>query len=197
MDPANRRAVTRLAGHAWPLGQRISSLAPLVCAGLVQAALRADASSVASRWIGASGQHDVQGTAPPPVLHTTRPRQKHLANYAAGSVPRSMPAPTAAARSCGSSTVLRTTLTCAMPACLWRIVRPRMPRSTAAMSRQNYGLISPHKAASVHTPPKKGMLNPPPWDKAIYARRHHVENTFSRLKDYARIALRRDKTRRS
>ncbi len=50
---------------------------------------------------------------------------------------------------------------------------------------------------TVHTPPKKGMLNPPPWDKAIYARRHHVENMFSRLKDSARIALRRDKTRRS
>jgi transposase len=41
------------------------------------------------------------------------------------------------------------------------------------------------------------MLNPPPWDKAIYARRHHIENTFSRLKDFARIALRRNKTRRS
>ena len=31
----------------------------------------------------------------------------------------------------------------------------------------------------------------------LYARRHHVENLFSRLKDFARIALRRDKTRRS
>ena len=50
---------------------------------------------------------------------------------------------------------------------------------------------------TVHTPPKRGMLNPPPWDKAIYARRHHIENVFSRLKDQARIALRRDKTRRS
>jgi transposase len=49
---------------------------------------------------------------------------------------------------------------------------------------------------TVHTPPKQGMLNPPPWDKAIYAQRHAVENTFSRLKDGARIALRRDKTRR-
>jgi len=41
------------------------------------------------------------------------------------------------------------------------------------------------------------MLNPPAWDKAIYAQRHYVENTFSRLKDTARIALRRDKTRRN
>ena len=39
------------------------------------------------------------------------------------------------------------------------------------------------------------MLTPPPWDKVIYAQRHYVENTFSRLKDTARIALRRDKTR--
>ena len=50
---------------------------------------------------------------------------------------------------------------------------------------------------TVHTPPKRGMLDPPPWDKTIYARRHHIENLFSRLKDQARIALRRDKTRRS
>jgi len=53
------------------------------------------------------------------------------------------------------------------------------------------------QGCTVHTPPKKGMLNPPPWDKVIYARRHHIENVFSRLKDQARIALRRDKTRRS
>jgi transposase len=53
------------------------------------------------------------------------------------------------------------------------------------------------QGCTVHTPPKKGMLNPPPWDKAIYARRHQIENVFSRLKDQVRIALRRDKTRRS
>jgi transposase len=53
------------------------------------------------------------------------------------------------------------------------------------------------QGCTVHTSPKKGMLNPPPWDKAIYARRHHVENIFSRLKDDVRVALRRDKTRRS
>jgi transposase len=50
---------------------------------------------------------------------------------------------------------------------------------------------------TVHTPPKQGMRNPPPWNKTLYARRHHIENVFSRLKDQARIALRRDKTRRS
>ena len=49
----------------------------------------------------------------------------------------------------------------------------------------------------VHTPPKQGMINPPPWDKAIYTQRHHIGNLFARLKDQARIALRRDKTRRS
>jgi transposase len=41
------------------------------------------------------------------------------------------------------------------------------------------------------------MVDPPRWDPALYARRHKVENLFSRLKDWARIALRRDKTRRS
>jgi transposase len=50
---------------------------------------------------------------------------------------------------------------------------------------------------TVHTPPKRGMVDPPEWDPKLYARRHHVENLFSRLKDWVRIALRRDKTRRS
>jgi transposase len=50
---------------------------------------------------------------------------------------------------------------------------------------------------AVHTPPKRGMVDPPDWDPKLYARRHHVENLFSRLKDWVRIALRRDKTRRS
>ncbi len=50
---------------------------------------------------------------------------------------------------------------------------------------------------TVHTPPKLGMADPPPWDKAIYARRHQVETLFSKLKGWSRIALRRDKTRQS
>ena len=50
---------------------------------------------------------------------------------------------------------------------------------------------------AVHIPPKRGMVDPPAWDPALYARRHHVENLFSRMKDWGRIALRRDKTRRS
>jgi transposase len=37
----------------------------------------------------------------------------------------------------------------------------------------------------------------PPWDKTIYARRHLIENRFACLKDWARIALRHGKTRRS
>jgi hypothetical protein len=41
------------------------------------------------------------------------------------------------------------------------------------------------------------MAEPPPWDKAIHARRHLLENGLANLKDRARIALRRDKTRRS
>jgi transposase len=41
------------------------------------------------------------------------------------------------------------------------------------------------------------MVDPPAWDPELYARRHQVENLFSSLKDWARIALRRDKTRRS
>jgi transposase len=85
-----------------------------------------------------------------------------------------------------------------------RYAKPLMadiPAKDAALDR---GYVSTKLRAdlaaqgcTVHTPPKKGMLNPPPWDKAIYARRHHIENVFARLKDQARIALRRDKTRRS
>ena len=53
------------------------------------------------------------------------------------------------------------------------------------------------EGCTVHTPPKRGMVDPPDWDPTLYAQRHHVENLFSSLKDWGRIALRRDKTRRS
>jgi transposase len=52
------------------------------------------------------------------------------------------------------------------------------------------------QGCAIHTPPKRGMAAPPPWDKAIYARRHLIENRFASLKDWTRIALRREKTRR-
>jgi transposase len=41
------------------------------------------------------------------------------------------------------------------------------------------------------------MVDPPDWDPTLYARRHPVENLFSGLKDWVRLALRRDKIRRS
>jgi transposase len=50
---------------------------------------------------------------------------------------------------------------------------------------------------TIHTPPKRDMIDPPECDPKLYARRHHVENLFSSFKDWARIALRHDKTRRS
>ena len=82
-----------------------------------------------------------------------------------------------------------------------RALMADIPATDAALDR---GYVSAKLRAdlaaqgcTVHTPPKQGMLNPPPWDKAIYAQRHHIENLFARLKDQARIALRRDKTRRS
>ncbi|WP_169747519.1 transposase [Belnapia moabensis] len=46
---------------------------------------------------------------------------------------------------------------------------------------------------SVHTPPKRGMADSPTWDPVLYARRHHIENLFFRLKDFARIT--RDATK--
>ncbi len=74
-----------------------------------------------------------------------------------------------------------------------------IPACNAALDR---GYISaPLRAAyaangcTVHAPPRKGMIDPPAWEPALYARRHHVENLFARMKDQGRIALRRDKTR--
>jgi transposase len=76
-----------------------------------------------------------------------------------------------------------------------------IPAQNAALDR---GYVSAKLRAAfaaqgcaVHTPPKRGMTSPPDWDRAIYAQRRHVENLFSRLKDWGRIALRRDKTSRS
>jgi transposase len=67
---------------------------------------------------------------------------------------------------------------------------------------QGYISASPRAAfaadgCTVHTSPKRGMVDPPKWVPRLYPGRHHIENLFSRLKDWARIALRRDKTRRS
>lgn len=76
-----------------------------------------------------------------------------------------------------------------------------IPACNAALDR---GYVSAKLRAAftaagcaVHTPPKRGMIDPPAWNPTLYAKRHHVENLFSRLKDWVRIALRRDKTRRS
>ena len=85
-----------------------------------------------------------------------------------------------------------------------RYARPLMADIPATDTALDRGYISAKLVADLaaqgctaHIPPKQGMLNPPPYDKLIYARRHHIENVFSRLKDQARIALRRDKTRLS
>jgi transposase len=53
------------------------------------------------------------------------------------------------------------------------------------------------QGCTAHIPPKRGMMDPPTWDARLYAKRHLIENAFCRLKDYARLALRRDKTRLS
>jgi transposase len=76
-----------------------------------------------------------------------------------------------------------------------------IPARDAALNR-GYVSAALHVACAaegctIHTPPKRGMAEPPPWDKAIHARRHLIEHHFSSLRDWARIALRRDKTCRS
>ena len=42
-------------------------------------------------------------------------------------------------------------------------------------------------------PPTKSRKTPIDYDKALYRRRHKIENLFSRLKDWRRIATRYDR----
>jgi len=46
-------------------------------------------------------------------------------------------------------------------------------------------------------PSKRNRKAPIPHDQARYRTRHRIENLFGRVKDYTRIALRKDKTLRS
>ena len=43
-------------------------------------------------------------------------------------------------------------------------------------------------------PPRRNRKNPTSYDKELYKKRHHIENFFSRLKDYRAIATRYDKS---
>lgn len=42
-------------------------------------------------------------------------------------------------------------------------------------------------------PPTKNRKQPIDYDKALYKRRHKIENMFARLKDWRRIAMRYDR----
>jgi transposase len=46
-------------------------------------------------------------------------------------------------------------------------------------------------------PPKSNRNNPRPYDKALYAARHLIENFFCKLKQFRAIATRYDKTDRN
>lgn len=52
-------------------------------------------------------------------------------------------------------------------------------------------------AVEVVVPSKRNRQVPIPHDQVRYRTRHLVENLFSRVKDYTRITLRKDKTSRS
>ncbi len=43
-------------------------------------------------------------------------------------------------------------------------------------------------------PPRRNRRNPASYDKELYKKRHHIENFFSRLKDFRAIATRYDKS---
>ncbi|HEV7265193.1 MAG TPA: transposase, partial [Falsiroseomonas sp.] len=197
-DLPNRRAVARPAGGVGPLVQRLSPLAALVPARLVGADLRGPAPKPASGRIDPLGQHHLQ--SPP---RRERGGRQHSRGRSARPQPwRAVlqtarlrrwrgPHPPADRYSPGQHSDLRyaTALASGLPAC------------DAALDR---GYVSaPLRAAfaakgcTIHTPPKRGMIDPPDWNPKLYARRHHVENLFASLKDWARIALRRDKTHQS
>jgi len=42
-------------------------------------------------------------------------------------------------------------------------------------------------------PPRRNRKNPATYDKELYKKRHHIENFFSRLKDFRVIATRYEK----
>ena len=46
-------------------------------------------------------------------------------------------------------------------------------------------------------PPRRNRKNPASYDKALYKKRHHIENFFSRLKDFRALVTRYDKTARN
>jgi len=48
------------------------------------------------------------------------------------------------------------------------------------------------KAAVI--PPRRNRKNPASYDKELYKKRHHIENFFSRLKDFRALATRYDKS---
>ena len=52
-------------------------------------------------------------------------------------------------------------------------------------------------AVEVVIPSKRNRKVPIPHDQARYRSRHRIENLFSRVKDYTRITLRKDKTSHS
>ena len=64
---------------------------------------------------------------------------------------------------------------------------PGIPARHAALDRGDVSAklraVFAADGCIVHTPPKLGMTGPPLWEQTNHARRRHVENLFSRLKD--------------
>jgi transposase len=46
-------------------------------------------------------------------------------------------------------------------------------------------------------PPRRNRKRPASYDKELYKKRHHIENFFSRLKDFRAIATRYEKSARN
>ena len=78
------------------------------------------------------------------------------------------------------------------------ILAPLLPPARELIADRGYD-SNPFRAAlakrgiAACIPPKKNRKQPIPYDKALYRKRHHIENMFGRLKDWRRIAMRYDR----
>ena len=79
-----------------------------------------------------------------------------------------------------------------------KIMYPKLPQANVLIADKGYDsdeYRAALKAKRIEAciPPRRGRRSPPNYCKNTYKQRHKVENAFSRLKDWRRIATRYDR----
>ncbi len=79
-----------------------------------------------------------------------------------------------------------------------RVLVDRLPKAETLLADRGYDADWFRKTLKdmgivACIPSRKGRKTPIPHDTALYKRRHQIENTFARLKDWRRIATRYDR----